>query len=190
MSAQERTHPMTVEEFEAFVQLPENADKTFEYVKGEVYEVPSNPFVSKIASIISGYLFVYLMQNDIGHITGEAGGYRVMGERYAPDVAFIRYEKQPELAKKGYNPAPPDLAVEVISSESKAEEDRLTVKLSNYLAAGTIVWIVRPEAGEIEVHDPAKGGRIVKKDAEQPVIDGGDLLPGFTLNVAQVLKSV
>lgn len=88
---------VTTEMFEAFIQQPQNADKLFELIGGEIFEVPSNPYVSKIASRISGELYIYLKTHDIGHLTGEAGGYMVGGERYAPDVAFISYEKQAEL---------------------------------------------------------------------------------------------
>ena len=76
-------------EFEAFIDLPENAERFFEFIGGEILEVPSNTYSSKIASRISGFIFMYLLQNDIGHLTGEQGGYMVFGERYAPDVAFI-----------------------------------------------------------------------------------------------------
>ena len=110
---------MTVDQFEAFTELPENAEKLFEFVGGEVMEVPSNPYVSKIASLFNLYIGMYLLEHDLGHLTGEQGGYEVFGDRYAPDVAFISYERQPELAKSGYNPNPPELAVEVVSSESK-----------------------------------------------------------------------
>ena len=54
--------------------------------------------------------------------------------------------------KKGYNTNPPDLAVDVVSSESRVENDKLTIKLGNYLSVDTIVWIVRPEKGYIEVY--------------------------------------
>ncbi|MCK6576844.1 MAG: Uma2 family endonuclease [Anaerolineae bacterium] len=104
--------PMAEEAFDRFVELPENRDRLFEFIGGEILEVPSNPTSSNIGSTILGELYVYLKQNDIGYVTGEAGGYRVSGERYAPDVAFIRYEKGP-LATSGYHPLPPDLAVEV-----------------------------------------------------------------------------
>lgn len=173
----------TVAEFEQFVRQPENADRLFEYIGGEIIEVPSNPFVSKIASRISGYFFAFLLQHDLGHLTGEAGGYMVSGERYAPDVAFIRYAKQPELAQSGYNPNPPDLAVEVVSAGSKVENERLTIKLSNYLAAGVIVWIVRPEERYVEVHQPGAPARIFR---DGDTLDGGDILPGFTLAVRAI----
>lgn len=181
-----KDQPMTVERFDEWVALPENADKHFEFIGGEIIEVPSNPYVSKIASIISGFIFMYLLKNDIGHVTGEAGGYMVAGERYAPDVAFISYEKQPELAKSGYNPNPPDLAVEVVSSESQIEEQRLTVKLSTYLAVGTMLWVVRPELATIEVHQSGKAPQVSRND---DTIKLTTVLPDFELKLTDVFKS-
>ncbi|MDQ7033844.1 MAG: Uma2 family endonuclease [Anaerolineae bacterium] len=134
---------------------------------------------------IAGEIYIYLKQHDIGHLTGEAGGYIVSGERYAPDVAFISYEKQADLAKSGYNPNPPDLAVEVVSSDSVAENKKLTIKLSNYLAAGTVVWIVRPEDKYIEIHRPTKPVRTVH---ENDTLNGGDVLPNLSIKLSDIFK--
>jgi Uma2 family endonuclease len=175
----------SVEDFEEFVELPENAEKLFEFIGGEIFEVPSNPFSSKINQIISGELYIYLKQNDIGHLTGEQGGYIVAGERYAPDVAFISSVKQPELVKQGYHPTPPDLAVEVISSDSTVENEKLTIKLTNYLSVGTLVWIVRPEKKYVEVHQT---GLAVKVFGEKDTLDGGDVLPNLQIKVSDILK--
>src|SRR5262245_29198535 len=98
---------MTVEEFDVFAELPENRDKILEYIGGEVVEVPSNAFASETGSTILGEMYIFLKGKDLGHLTGEAGGYMVSGERYAPDVAFVSKARQPQLAKKGYNPIPP-----------------------------------------------------------------------------------
>lgn len=175
---------MTVEAFEQFTELPENAERLFEYIGGEVYEVPSNPYVSMIASRISMFIGMYLLENDIGYVTGEAGGYRVAGERYAPDVAFIAKSKQPELARHGYNPNPPDLAVEVISDASNHEElANLRVKITNYLAEGVVVWVVDPDRRTVEVH---QAGRAVQVVGEGGAVSGGDVLPGFQLDVQAV----
>jgi Uma2 family endonuclease len=183
MTIQERF--FTVEDFDEFVNQPENADKLFEYIGGEIFEVPSNPYVSKIAARILTFIGMYLLENDIGHVTGEQGGYQVSGERYAPDVAYISYERQPELAKSGYNPNPPELAVEVVSSDSATENATLTTKLGNYLAAGTVVWIVRPERESVEVHQP---GQPVQTLREKDTLSGGAVLPGFKLALNQVFK--
>ena len=131
---------MTVTDFDTWADLPENQERRLEYVGGQIIEVPSNPYVSMIAVRIIGFLLDYLKAHDIGWVTGEGGGYMVAGERYAPDVAYISRARQPQLARKGYNPNPPDLAVEVISDpDNREEQTALRVKITNYLAAGVVV---------------------------------------------------
>ncbi|MEQ8675662.1 MAG: Uma2 family endonuclease [Aggregatilineales bacterium] len=176
----------TVESFEQFIEQPENSDKLFEYIAGEIVEVPSNPFVSKIAGLIITFFNIYLFDNDIGHVTGEAGGYMVSGERYAPDVAFISYAKQRELEKDGYNPNPPDLAVEVISSNRTDELDKLRIKITNYHAAGTLVWVVKPAEQLVEEHAVGKKVKIIRMGDS---LSGGDILPNFTLKLSDIFRS-
>jgi len=176
-------HMMTVKEFDTFVNLPENADTLFEYIGGEIVEVPSNPYASKIGGILFGEFYIFLKGKDWGHLTGEAGGYMVSGERYAPDVAYISKKKQPELAREGYNPNPPDLAVEVDFPSTYKSQEELRVKVVNYLAAGTMVWIVRPETKIVEVYVPGQPYREVGVDG---MLDGGDVLPGFKLAVKDI----
>lgn len=174
---------ITIADFERYTKLPENGDKVFEFIAGEVVEVPSNPYVSKIATLISLYIGMYLLQHDLGHLTGEAGGYIVAGERYAPDVAFISYEKQAELPKSGYNPNPPDLAVEVVSSDSKAEMTQLRIKISNYLSVGTVVWLVQPDTQHIEVHAPNQAVKIYR---QTDILDGGTVFADFQLPMSKI----
>ena len=174
---------LTVEEFDAFVELPQNADKLYEYIEGRVVEVPSNVFASEISGIIFGELYIFLKGKNLGHLTGEAGGYIVMGERCAPDVAFISKDKQPELARKGYNPTPPDLAVELDFPSSYQSQRDLRTKVANYLAAGTLVWVVTPETKEVEVYAPGQPSRIIGTDG---VLDGGEVLLGFKLPVNEI----
>lgn len=178
------TKRMTATEFDAFALRPDNSGRVLEYIGGEVIEVPSNPYVSKIAARIITLIGMFLLQNDIGHLTGEAGGYQVSGERYAPDVAFISYQKQPELARKGYNPNPPDLAVEVISDPDNSEEQtQLRLKLTSYLAAGVLVWIVNPHTRVVEVHQAGQPPRVID---ENGTLDGGEVLPGCQLAVRDI----
>jgi Uma2 family endonuclease len=172
---------ITAAEFEAFVDLPENIDKLFELIGGEIVEVPSNPFVSHISISIAAPLKMFVKEHDLGHVTGEAGGYMVSGERYAPAVAFI--SKKKPLAKEGYNPAPPDLAVEVDFPSSYESQRNLRTKIVNYLAAGTVVWLVLPESQEVEIYEPGQPKKTIGLDG---VLEGGDILPGFKLAVKDI----
>lgn len=174
----------TVADFDEFVELPENADKLYEYIGGEVVEVPSNAYASKISATILFFIMLFVRENQIGgHVTGEAGGYFVSGERYAPDVAFISSIKQPELAKRGYNPNPPDLAVEVDFPSSETSRDTLRIKIGNYLAAGVVVWVVNVEQKLVEIYAPGQPVKVIGVDG---TLDGGDVLPGFTLAVKDI----
>ncbi len=181
-----KSPPLTVEAFDEWVLLPENASRLFEFIAGEVVEVPSNAYASKIASVISGFLFMYLMRNKIGHLTGENGGYQVNGERYAPDVAFISFERAPQLDPKGYHPDAPDLAVEVISDESnKQEMTTINQKLANYGAAGVLVWIVYSEARKVHVYRPNQDVQVV---GESGTLTGDDVISGFELPVSEIFN--
>jgi len=180
----QRIERVTLVQFEAFIQHPDNVDNIFEFISGEIVEVPSNPYSSKIAGNVFGELYIYLKTNDIGHLTGEAGGYMVGGERYAPDVAFISYERQPELATEGYNPNPPDLAVEVISDASNADEQRrLRFKLASYLASGVIVWVINTDMRLVEVH---QAGQPSLQLDERDVLRAESILPDFELAVKDI----
>lgn len=76
------------EAFETFVQLPDNSERRFEWVMGEVIEVP-NIYVSIIAATIIFQIKLFLVQNKIGRVSGEGGGYWINGQIYAPDVAYL-----------------------------------------------------------------------------------------------------
>ena len=183
MAVQDRAK-LTVAAFDEVAQMPENANRLLEYIGGEIFEVPSNPYVSEIASTISFFLKLYMLEQGIkGHITGEAGGYMVSGERYAPDVAFISSVRQSELARSGYNPNPPELAVEVISPTDP--EGKLSIKIANYLAAGTLVWLIWPAEKQVQVYAP---GQPVKVLDIEGVLDGGNVLSAFKLPVRAIFE--
>lgn len=177
------TARITAEDFDVLVQLPENADKLLELIGGEIVEVPSNPYASKISSRFNRFVGTFVDDNDLGHVTGEAGGYMVAGERYAPDVAYISKERQPELARQGYNPNPPDLAVEVDFPSTYESQRRLRIKIFNYLMAGTVVWAVFPDTQTVEIYVP---GQFVKILGISDVIEGEPVLPGFRLAVKEI----
>lgn len=174
----------TVEEFDKMI-AEDVSDDIYEYVTGEIYKVPSNPYVSAMAGSFAFYIIDYLRKSNIaGHVTGAAGGYKIGGERFAPDVAFVSAAKQDELTKKGYNTYPPDLAVEVISDpNNRREQTKLRQKLTSYLNAGVLVRIVDPEAETVEVYQAGQVTQII--DAEG-TLEGGEVLPGFALPLREI----
>lgn len=183
MIADPRLHTMTAEEFEAFAFLPENADRVFELIAGEPVEVPSNLFSSSIGIRIAARIMAFVDTHDLGYVTGEAGGYWVADDMYAPDVAYISKARQPELQRTGFGTIALDLAVEVVSPSDS--ERKLRLKISHYLAAGTTVWVWFTDEQRVEIHRPGKAVEVLGIEA---VVDGEAILPGFKLPVKDILK--
>ncbi len=98
-----------------------------------------------------------------------------------PDTAFVVAErvKPPE---SGYYFQAPDLAVEVISPSERV--GKIREKLRDYFIYGTQqVWLIYPEDKEIVVRKPGQKPETYRVGDTLP---GGDLLPGFALDVAVV----
>ena len=175
---------LTLQDFEAFTKLPENSEKRFELINGEIIEVPSNPYVSVVAGLVLFFIRLFLRQNDLpGQVTGEAGGFIIDGHVLAPDVAYV--QKLP--TNKGYETIPPLLAVEVISDpHNNTEQTDLRRKLIHYMRAGVVVWIVDYVARQVEVHTPEKPVAILQED---DVLTLDDILPGFELPVTDIFPT-
>lgn len=173
----------TPEGFEAFVSLPENAERRFEFIDGEIIEVPSNPYSSELSATIIFFLKLYAREQRPGHVTGEQAGYIVAGARLSPDAAFLSKSRQAELAREGYNPVAPDLAVEVVSPTDR--ESDLQKKLSLYMSAGVLVWVFRPVERVVEVHAPGQSMYTLGID---DTLNGGGVLPGFNIAVKDVFE--
>jgi Uma2 family endonuclease len=179
------TRRYTIEEFEEFIHLPENVDRSYEFIAGEIVEVVANNYSSQIAVTLAFFIQLHLREKGVaGYVTGADGGYIVAGERYIPDVAYISAQRQPQPSRDAYNPNPPDLAVEVISDpESRNKLDKLRVKITNYLADQVVAWVVNPDRRIIEIH---RAGHRVQILGADDTLDGGDVLPGFALAVKDI----
>jgi Uma2 family endonuclease len=78
----------------------------------------------------------------------------------------------------------PDLVIEVVSPNDKVVE--LDEKIDAYLLDGVrLIWVVDPQRRKATVYTP---------DMEQPlhlnvngVLDGGDVLPGFTVKLVDIV---
>lgn len=110
------------------------------------------------------------------------------GLQRRPDVAFVSYARWPSMAVgrgAAWNVVP-DLAVEVISPTNTAEEiDR---KIIDYLQAGVrLVWAVYPESGRVYSYQSPTQVKILERT---DTLDGGEVLPGLQLPLAQVYEAV
>jgi Uma2 family endonuclease len=82
----------------------------------------------------------------------------------------------------GFFDGPPDLAVEIISPNDTLAE--VAMKAAEYLSYGTRrVWVINPRNRTATVYRPDHEPRLI---AENGSLDGEDVLPGFSLALADL----
>jgi Uma2 family endonuclease len=179
---------MTAVEFSEWVNRPENTNRWFELVRGEVIELPPpmkrHGFVAvNVGRILGNYTF----QRGKGYVTGNDSG--VILEREpdtvrGPDIAVYEdADKYDDLHPK-YGEVPPILAVEVLSPNDRWS--RVTSKILDYLKNGIrLVWLIDPQNREVIVYRPGHDPYTVEAHQE---ITGEDVLPGFRCPVSEFFR--
>lgn len=173
----------TVEEFWEISQQPEYEGRRLELDEGVIVEMPpSSPKNTMIAARIIYFLSAFVLPHNLGYVTAPDGGYRLSpGKVRQPDAAFISRGRLPQVPD--VLGLAPDLAVEVASPN----EDVLR-KVNEYLRAGTrIVWVIYADEKTVYVFSLNDDGSLhgVAFDING-TLDGGDVLPGFTLSVRDI----
>lgn len=176
------TKLMTVEDVE---RLPES--ERFEIMRGEVRSMPPSNFDhSDISLGIGARVREFVMRNNLGRVVGADAGFilsRMPDTLLAPDAAFVRGERLPARdERQQFLEVVPDLAIEVLSPSNTATE--MSDKVLAYLEAGTqLVWVVDPFRKIVTVFTPDRSSHI---HIEGETLDGGDVLPGFSVAVAEI----
>jgi Uma2 family endonuclease len=173
---------VTETEFEAFIQRPENIDRLFELINGEIVEkVPGRTRYSEFTHVIVAAVWMFCRANNIPyHTSGESGAYKIDGNRVAPDFAY----KRTPMSEAYPDPVPPLWAVEVISPTDKAKDIRAKRKI--YQAAGILLWEVYREDQTVDVYLPGQAERL--EYGIDDLLDAGDVIPGFTLKVSDIFQ--
>lgn len=161
---------------------PYGEKRLYELVDGVLVEKPMGYYESLLAIVLSHLLHLYLAQHDLGIVLGEAGPVRLApGLVRAPDVSFVAWTQFPggELPAEAILEVAPDLAVEIISPGNTPTE--MNLKLAEYFSAGCrLVWYVYPRTKTVRVYTNPDSFTVVGEDG---VLDGGEVLPGFTVSV-------
>jgi Uma2 family endonuclease len=108
--------------------------------------------------------------------------------RRRPDVAFVSYARWPTaaVAREAAWNVVPDLAVEVVSPTNLAEE--IDSKITDYFQSGVrLVWVFYPDSGRVYVYQSPTQVSIVERT---DTLDGGEVLPGLRLPMAQLYEAV
>jgi Uma2 family endonuclease len=179
MVVQQPPHLYTFEDFKQFIALPENENLLFELIDGEINEVsPGRTKNSEFGHILVVAVYAFCQQHHLPcHTSGGDGAYNINGHVVAPDFAY----KPTPMSDEYPDPVPPLWAVEIISPTDKAKDIRKKRKV--YRDAGILLWEMYPELPNIDVYAPGKAEQIIGIDG---ILDGGDVLPGFTLAVRDI----
>lgn len=176
------TKPITVEAFEA---MP--LEGRWELVDGELVEMsPSGEESSNVGLTIGALLWVHVRTHKLGRVYGADGGFILFPDRNtvrAPDVAFVRAEQVPHgEARKHFARLAPDLVVEVLSPTDRASE--VVAKIEMYQEAGVpLIWLVDPDDATVTVIAAGRPTTVLKLT---DTLDGGGVLPGFSVPVADI----
>lgn len=172
----------------AEVNAPDDNGST-ELVKGEIVQgMPRKHAHGFIESAIAAHLFNYLHGHKIGRvISGGVGVYTQSNPDTirAIDIAFISNERYQQVQSNRFLDVAPELVVEIMSlanSQSKLHE-----KLAEYFAiAVKSVWIVDPQLAQVHVYRNMNDMTVLTRE---DTVTGGDILPGFTLALADIFEN-
>ena len=172
------------------LRMPDDGYR-YELVEGELRKMtPAGSEHGYVVGELSGRLWQHVRDHDLGSVFGAETGFRLSRDPdtvRAPDVSFIRQERIDAIGiPKEYFPEAPDLAVEVISPGDTAEEVDSKIRL--WLAAGVrLVWVIHPGGRSATVYRSMSDVEVL---IESDILDGGDVVPGFTCRVRDVLVNL
>ena len=174
---------MTIEEFEDYIQRPENVDRLLELINGEIVEKLPTEEHGIIVLNIAAPLQAFVRQQQLGRVSTEARHHLPGDARNVrlPDISF--HSGTAPVVRQGAIPHMPDLAVEV-QSPSQSDDD-MAEKAAYYLANGSgMVWLVFPAQRRVELH----AGGHVEHFSDGDTVHAGDVLPGFELSVSDIFR--
>ena len=165
--------------------IPDDGNR-HELLRGEIIVSPSPSYRhGKAQSRFAAVLVRYADETGLGVVVTESGFrlHRDPDTVLGPDVAFIRTDRlPPDADDTTYLELAPDLVVEVVSPSNSLAE--MHDKVLTYLEAGVrMVLVLEPKRRTVTVHTP---DRVARTLVVGETLDGGDVLPGFSVPVADL----
>jgi Uma2 family endonuclease len=181
---------MTVKDL---LRLPSSDGRRYEVVEGVLVRVAgSRPKAVRVTMRLLRALDAYVEDRGTGHVTPpdavydfEHSGQPNTG--LLPDIGFYYADREALVLDDQPYPFAPDLAVEIASPSQK--QDDLDAKARRYLDGGTsLAWVVWPEARVVDVWHAADRLRPSKTLAVGDMLDGEDVVGGFTYPVTDLFR--
>ncbi len=159
-----------------------------ELVKGRIVPVaPAGDEHGKIEIKIGTILYAFVMAHNLGKVrVGEVGIYtrRNPDTVRGADVLFISNERYARKTSRSFLDVAPDLVVEILSPSDRWTD--VMGKLREYFAIGVrLVWVIDPRARCVYAYQSLTD---VREFTEEDELPGDDVLPGFSVKVAELFE--
>ncbi len=179
-----RVPPKKRVSFEEFIEWCDE-DTWAEWVDGEIVLMPLPLTLEhqNAGMFLSSVLSVYVEVNHLGHVVFAPYLMKLAAIRRGrkPDIIFVRRDRE-HLLTRYYLDGPADLAIEIISPESK-ERDR-KVKFAEYERAGVgEYWMFDPDHRKAEFYELGEDGRYHRVEIGTDGIYRSKVVAGFWLRV-------
>lgn len=154
---------------------------------GLIVMAPASPDGGSRNADLTMQLGLWNRAERLGKVFDSSAGFTLPdGSIRSPDASWMRREAWDALdrrERRKFSRAAPDFAAEIRSPSDSLDE--LRAKMAGYVANGVrLAWLIDPEAKAVEIHRP---GREVERLAAPKTLSGEDVLPGFTLDFAEIL---
>ena len=175
--------PGTATEADALACLDGDNKRLVELIDGTLVEKAMGNRESHVGVVLSTLLSTFATVNDVGIIGGADSLLRILPEQLRlPDVVFTAWDTlpTPDAHLQPVGDYVPDLLVEVLSAGNTAGE--IARKIREYFRGGArLVWVFEPDDRTVTVYTSARRSRVL---TATDTLDGGTVLPGFTLPLA------
>ena len=166
----------------------DDSDELYEVIDGKRTVKTMGFLASIIATTLGRKLGKFAEDHQIGLVILEAIYKFSDAATRRPDISLISYEQLAKIPDLASDPAEPELApklaIEVISPTNTIVA--VEAKITRYFATGVeAVWVVLPMTRRIYVYASPKDVKIL---GVGDMLEGGKVLPGFSLPVEEVFR--
>lgn len=165
--------------------LDAHTDMLYELIDGVLVQKGMDFRESILNAAICSALYRWVHDRDLGLVSGAGGTIQISPNQLRiPDAAFVSWRRWPggDILKE---PAPllaPDLIVETLNPTNTPAE--MARKRLEYFAAGVrLIWEIDITAKSAAVYEELDSVTVL---AENAVLDGGEVLPGFELSLKKL----
>ena len=158
----------------------------YELIQGGLHEMaPPGGTHGSSTSRLATFVSILVIDKDLGETFAAETGFLVRRDPdtvLAPDFAFVAKNRLPNPLSSGYVPVIPDIVLETRSPNDTKRE--IADKIDRWLELGVrLVWELNPKLRVLTVYALGQAPRIL---SESGILDGGNVLPDFSVPIARL----